>query len=90
MDDTAQIWIVATGTRFDLDGRANSANRGRTNSANREYAVMMRLYTNGCAICIMTGLYLMMDSKGDPLMFIYGLLIGLIGAILGAKARGAI
>lgn len=82
MDDTARLWIVATGTRFDLDSRINTGNR--------ECAFVMHLYTIGCAIFIMVGLYLMMNSEGDLLTSMFGLLIGLVGGILGAKARGAI
>ncbi len=81
-NDTTRIWIVATISRFDLDSRINSTNR--------ECAFMMVLYTIGCAIFMFVGVYLMLTSDGDLFMFTSGLLIGIIGGVLGAKARGAI
>ena len=82
VDDTARIWIAATGTRFDLDRRINTGNR--------ECAFVTRVYYVGCIICIIIGLYLILDPNSDPLTFMFGMLIGIIGGILGAKARGAI
>lgn len=81
-NDTTHICIVAMIRRFDLDSRINSDNR--------ECALMMVLYTIGCIILLFVGIFLMWTSDGDLFIFTFGLLIGIIGGILGAKARGAI
>ena len=51
---------------------------------------MVVLYTIGSLICIAVGIYLISESGGNPTTFAFGLLIGIIGGILGAKARGAL
>ena len=55
-----------------------------------EAIFMVGLYTIGSLICIAVGIYLISESGGNPTTFTFGLLIGIIGGILGAKARGAL
>ena len=81
-NDTTHICIVAMIWRFDLDNRIKSDNR--------ECTLMMVLYTIGCIIFLFVGIFLMWTSDGNLFMFTFGLLFGIIGGLLGAKARGAI